>query len=159
MPKMVIPIVEGSKYRPDATTEAPKPKPVLFGSWANWGNTMNDEYMPAPSRNAARFVVHTPRMRIIAMSMSGVRLRTSTAIHRIETTAPRRMRPSVLADPQPEVVVWLIASSTVEIPAVIRPAASQLTRPDTRTGDSGMNLHVATAASTVATSGIQKSQW
>ena len=75
-----MPIVEGSRYRPETTTDAPKPKPVLFGSCANCGKMMNDAYIPAPSRNAARFVVHTPRMRIIVMSISGLRLRTSTAI-------------------------------------------------------------------------------
>ena len=32
---------------------------------------MNDEYSPPPIRNAARFVVHTPRIRIIVMSTSG----------------------------------------------------------------------------------------
>src|SRR6266566_6151321 len=144
---MLIPIVEGSRYRLETTPEAPNPNPVLLGSCANWGNTMNDEYMPAPSRNATRFVVHTPRIRIIVMSISGVRLLASTATQTIETMTPRRMRPSVLDDPQPQVVAWLIASSTVEMPTVISPAASQLTRPGTRTGDSGMNLHVATAAS------------
>ena len=45
------------------------------------------------------------------------------------------------------------------MPIVISAAASQLTRPGTRTGDSGMKRHVATAASTIATSGIQNSQW
>ena len=70
----------GSRYRPETTTEAPNPKPVLLGSCANCGKTMNDAYMPAPSRNAARLVVHTPRIRIIVMSISGLRLRISTAI-------------------------------------------------------------------------------
>src|SRR3984893_8498983 len=155
MPRMLITIVDGSKYSPETTTEAPKPKPVLLGSCANWGKTMNDEYIPAPSRNAATFVVHTPRIRIIVMSMSGVRLRTSTAIHTIETMTPTATSPRVLADPQPHLLVWLIASSTVEMPTVIRAAASQLIRPGTRTGDSGMNRQVARAASTAATSGRQ----
>ncbi len=56
-------------------------------------------------------------------------------------------------------VVSLIASSTSEMPIVISAPASQLIRPGTRTGDSGMKRHVATAASTTATSGSQKSQW
>ncbi len=63
--------VLGSRYRPESTTEAPNPKPVERGSCTNCGITMNDEYIPAPSRNAARFVVHTPRTRIISMSTSG----------------------------------------------------------------------------------------
>ena len=65
----------------------------------------------------------------------------------------------VLGEPQPQVVVSEIAISTIEMPAVIRAAASQLMRPGTRIGDSGMNLQVATAAMTVARSGIQNSQW
>src|SRR5271167_3230465 len=97
--------VEGSRYRPETTTDAPKPNPVLFGSCANCGKTMNDAYMPAPSRNAARFVVHTPRIRIIVISISGLRLRTSTAIHAPETSSPSRIIPSVLGEPQPHVVV------------------------------------------------------
>src|SRR5664279_5039816 len=119
---------------------------------------MNDAYIPAPSRNAARFAVHTPRMRIIVMSISGLALRASTAIHTAETARPAAIRPSVFDEPQPHEVVSEIASRTVEMPIVISAAASQLIRPGTRTGDSGMNRHVAIAAITVATSGIQKSQ-
>src|SRR5437588_11670605 len=78
----------GSRYRLETTIDAPKPNPVLLGSCANWGNTTNDEYMPAPSRNAARLVVHTPRIRIIVMSTSGMRLRTSTAIHSAQNPNP-----------------------------------------------------------------------
>src|ERR1039457_2711387 len=105
-----MPIVEGSRYRPETTTEAPKPKPVLLGSCANCGKTMNDAYIPAPSKNAARFVVHTPRIRIIVMSISGLRLRVSTAIHTPETARPAAIRPSVFDEPQPHVVVSEIAS-------------------------------------------------
>jgi hypothetical protein len=57
------------------------------------------------------------------------------------------------------VVVSLTAISTVESPTVISAAASQLMRPGTRIGDSGMKRQVATAASRIATSGIQNSQW
>jgi hypothetical protein len=154
-----MPIVDGSRYRPDTTTEAPKPKPVLFGSCANCGKMMNDAYIPAPSRKAARFVVHTPRMRIIVMSISGSLLRTSTATHTAMNASPTAIRPSVFADPQVHSVVSEIASSTAEMPIVINAAASQLIFPGTRTGDSGMNLHVASAARIVATSGNQNSQW
>src|SRR5271155_474211 len=119
-------IVEGSRYRPDTTTEAPKPKPVLLGSCANCGKTMNEAYMPAPSRKAARLVVHTPRMRIIVMSISGFLLRTSTAIQSADTAKPASSSPSVFDDPQPQAVVSEIASSTIEMPAVISAAASQL---------------------------------
>ena len=41
--------------------------------------------MPAPSRNAVRFVVHTPRIRIIVMSIRGDALRSSTATHAQQT--------------------------------------------------------------------------
>src|SRR5258708_11554028 len=114
--------------------------------------------MRAHSRNAERFVVHAPRMRIIVMSMRGLRERTSRAIETAENARPTRIRPIVFGDPQPHLVVSLIASSTVEMPIVISAAAGQLIRPGTRTGDSGMNRQVATAAISVATSGIQNSQ-
>src|ERR1700677_1728785 len=159
MPRIDIPTAAGSRYRPETTTEAPNPNPVLFGSWANWGNTMNEEYMPAPSRNAARFVVHTPRMRIIVMSTSGLLARTSTVIQTSEIARPTAIRPSARADPQPHVVVSDTAIRTVDMPIVISAADSQLMRPGTRTGDSGLKRQVATAASTVAISGIQNSQW
>src|SRR5579864_945212 len=142
-PTMTIPTVDGTRYSPDTTTDAPKPKPVLFGSCANCGNRMNDEYMPAPSRNAVRFVVHTPRIRIIAMSISGSALRVSTATHAAQTTRPAAVSPSVRDEPQPHAVASLIASSTAEMPALISSAASQLIRPGTRTGDSGTNRQVA----------------
>ena len=53
------------------------------------------------------------------------------------TARPAAIRASVLGEPQPQVVVSLIASSTVEMPIVISAAASQLMRPGTRIGDSG----------------------
>ncbi len=99
---------------------------------------MNEAYIPAPSRNAARLVVHTPRMRIIVMSISGLALRTSTAIHAQQTARPAAIMPSVFGEPQPHSVVCEIASSTVESPIVISVAASQLTLPGCLIGDSGM---------------------
>jgi hypothetical protein len=99
---------------------------------------MNDEYMPAPSRNAARFVVHTPRMRIIVMSTSGIRLRTSTATQTAQNASPTASNASVLEPPHPHTVVWAIPISSAEIPTLISVAASQLTFPGERTGDSGM---------------------
>src|SRR6202046_3736449 len=120
---------------------------------------MNEAYIPAPSRNADVLVVHTPLMRIIVMSIKGLSLRTSTAIQATETAMPTASRPSVLGDLQPQLVVWLIEISTIAMPIVIKVAASQLMRPGTRTGDSGMKRQVAIAASTVGIKGIQKSQW
>ena len=61
--------------------------------------------------------------------------------------------------PSPRLIVSEIATRTQEKPKVISAAASQLTRPGTRTGDSGTNRQVQIAAATVATSGIQYSQW
>ena len=111
--------------------------------------------MPAPSRNAVRFVVQTPRIRIIVMSISGSALRASTAIQPQQTSRPAPSRPSVLGEPQPQLVVSLIASSTAVMPVLISTAAVQLIRPGTRTGDSGTNRHVHTAATTIRTSGSQ----
>jgi len=88
-----------------------------------------------------------------------LRLRTSTAIQATETATPTAIRPSVLADPQPHVVVSEIAINTTDMPAVISAAASQLMRPGNFTGDSGMKRQVANAAKTVGTSGNQNSQW
>src|SRR6516164_9885892 len=103
---------------------------------------MNEAYIPAPSRNATRFVVHTPRIRIIVMSISGSLLWTSTQIHAAITTAPVANRAIVLDPPHPQTVVWAIAISTQEMPMLMSAAAGQLTRPGVRTGDSGTNRHV-----------------
>ncbi len=52
-----------------------------------------------------------------------------------------------------------MAISTQQNPTDISAAASQLTRPGTRSGDSGTNRQVQIAAPTMTTSGIQYSQW
>src|SRR5205807_9580614 len=103
---------------------------------------MNEEYMPAPSRKAARFVVHTPLIRIIVMSTRGSRLRTSTAIHRKHTSTPKPSSPSVLKLPQPHTVVWAIAIRMEAMPTLIKIAAGQLILRGERTGDSGLYRHV-----------------
>ena len=64
----------------------------------------------------------------------------------------------VLVPPQPHTVVSEIAISTQLMPTVISAAASQFTWPGDRTGDSGMNRQVHTAASMVTISGNQNSQ-
>ena len=99
---------------------------------------MNEAYRPAPSRNAARFVVHTPRTRIIAMSISGSRLCNSTPIHAAHTAKPAANSVKVRVSPQPHTVVCAIAISTQHIPRLISAAAGQFTCPGVRTGDSGM---------------------
>src|SRR3954467_10997003 len=112
---------EGSRYRLATTIEAPNPKPVLLGSWANWGRTMNDEYMPAPRRKAAMLVVQTPRTRIIVMSTNGSRLWTSTVTQSTQNTMPTPNSASVLVSPQPQTVVWVTPSRIPEMPTLISP--------------------------------------
>ena len=119
---------------------------------------MNDEYIPAPSRNATRFVVHTPRIRIIDMSINGSRLWTSTHTHAAQTSTPAPNSAIVFVPVQPQTVVCAIAIRRQEMPALISAAASQFTWPGVRTGDSGTNRHVQNAASSVTTSGAQNSQ-
>ena len=82
-------------------------------------------------------MVHTPRRRIIPMSISGSRLRSSTATHTAQMISPTASRESVRAEPQPQVVVSETASSASEMPIAIRPPATQLIRPGARIGDSG----------------------
>ena len=141
------------------TTEAPKPNPVEVGSCANCGRIRNEAYIPAPSRNATRFVVQTPRIRIIAMSINGSRECSSTITQAAVIASPSASRAIVLADNHPQLVVSEIAISTQLKPAVISAAASQLTLPGRRTGDSGTNRQVASAAIVITISGIQYSQW
>src|SRR3954451_19591581 len=119
---------------------------------------MNDAYMPAPSRNADRFAVHTARTRISVMSISGCALRDSTSTHATQIRSPTARTTSVFADPQPHVDASLTAIRTSVIPTLIRAAGSQLIRPGTRTGDSGTKRHVQTADTPIGTSGSQKSQ-
>ena len=84
---------------------------------------MKDEYIPTPMRKATALVVQTPRIAIIRMSTSGSRERRSSPTQAAISTAPRARRPSVLGEPQPQVLVWVIASSTPEMPTVISAAA------------------------------------
>ena len=78
-----------------------------------------------------------------------------------EERSPTSGRPSVFAEiPSPRSVVWLIASSTAEMPIVISAAASQLTRPgraDGRFRDQAPGGDGGERRS--RTSGIQNSQW
>ena len=99
---------------------------------------MNEEYIPTPTRNATRLVVHTPWMRIIAMSTSGSSERSSVSAPGGEHDEPGGdQRRCVLAEPQPQVVVWLTATRTITSPSDISAAASQLTLPGALIGDSG----------------------
>src|SRR6476469_7053799 len=120
---------------------------------------MKAEYMPTPTRNATTFVVHTPGMRIIRMYTSGWLERSSVRTQSASRTRPPAIPPSVLGDPQPQVVAWLIATSRTTRPDDIRVAASQLTRPGTLIGDSGTMRQVASVVIRITISGAQKSQW
>ena len=84
---------------------------------------MKDEYIPTPIRKATVLVVQTPRIAIIRMSTSGSRERSSSRTQAAISTMPKASRPSVFGEPQPQVLVSVIASSTPEMPAVISPAA------------------------------------
>src|SRR4051812_20650709 len=120
---------------------------------------MNDEYIPKPSMNATVLVVHTPRMRIIRMSTSGSVLLRSRATHEKSTTTPTPNSPSVRGESQPQPDAFVTASSTAVSPADISAAEPQLTRPGTRTGDSGTKRWISTVAAATGISGIQNSQW
>jgi len=74
----------------------------------------------------------------MAMSISGLLLRSSTSIHTPQTARPDPSRSSVFGLVQPHVVAWAIAMSTADRPTLISAAAAQFTRPGARTGDSGM---------------------
>ena len=58
-------------------TDAPKPKPADCGISTSLGTSRNEPNMPNPTISAVRFVVHTPRRRIIRMSTSGSATRSS----------------------------------------------------------------------------------
>jgi hypothetical protein len=96
---------------------------VLAGSWTSSGNSTNEEYIPTPIRKATVLVVQTPRIAIIRMSTNGSRERSSSRTQAAITNIPRASRPSVLGEPQPHVLVSVIARSTPEMPTVISPAA------------------------------------
>ena len=119
----------------------------------------NALYIPKPIRKPARFVVQTPRSRIIRMSTSGLAERISTLTQTTATTAAATIRPSVRAESQPQVGASLIARSRQTSQSESRTAPTQLTSPGARIGDSGMNSDRRDQVSTMTPSGIQNSQW
>ena len=137
-------------------TLAPKPKPVLSGSSTNCGIRMNELYIPKPISSVARLTVQTPRTTIIFMSTSGSLERDSARTQAASSTSPIANRPITLGEVQPQVGAWLKPSRMATSQPDRSDAPSQFTRPGLRTGDSGTNSHVATSASSTATSGIQK---
>lgn len=132
---------------------------MLRGSCTNWGSRTKEEYIPTPTSTATRFVVQTPRIRIILMSTSGSFAPSSVLTQATRLRTPSAIRPSVLADPQPHALVWLTATSTRTRPVDISAAARQLMWPGSLTGEGGTKKCVATAATRIARSGSQNSQW
>src|SRR4051794_16593879 len=127
-PTRSIATVEGTMKSPAAVTEAPNPNPVLAGVSTNWGSTMNDEYIPAPSSSATRFVVHTGRSLITLISTSGWRATSSVHPQVPSSASPTAAKPSVCADPHRQVGASLTASSSATGPADSSAAAVQLIR-------------------------------
>ena len=84
---------DGSRKRPACVTVEPKPYPADVGVSTNWGMSTNEPYIPTPRRTAARFVVQTPRRRIICMSTSGVGRLASIATQTTATTTAAASRP------------------------------------------------------------------
>ena len=117
------------------------------------------EYMPIPNRNATRLFVHTAGTRIIFMSMRGWRERASTSVQATPMTTASATRPITSGDPHPQLGASLTPMSRATSHPERSRAASQLTWPGVRTGDSGTNTKAHTAAITVITRGIQNSQW
>ena len=154
-----IAMLIGSRKRPACVTDAPKPKPVLRGSSTNCGTRMNAANMPKPSSSVARFVVHTPRSRIMRMSTRGTAARSSTRTQTTTSTAVAANRPSVGPEAQPQRDPSLTPSRRQMSQPESRAAPAQLIRPGVRKCDSGTKRSVATPALSTTTRGIQNSQW
>src|SRR5664279_4696212 len=60
------------------------------------------EYIPTPNRKATRLFVHTAGTRIMCMSISGWRERSSTAIQAAARTTARARRPRTFVEPHPQ---------------------------------------------------------
>ena len=93
------------------------------------------------------------------MSTTGASLRDSAHTQTRIRTAASTKRPIVFPEVQPQLPPSLTGTSS----ATSQPASSTAPigsiRPGVRTGDSGTNTIVPTAAATTATSGSQNSQW
>ena len=158
-PASSIPSVAGTMNNPALVTEAPKPKPVLVGSSTSSGTSTNEANIPKPRTSAARLVVHTGRRRIMRMSTSGSSLRDSTRTHAAARTIAAASEPSVPAEIHPQLEPSLTGTSKATSQPASSRAPAGLIRPGVRTGDSGTNTTIPTAAATTATSGSQNSQW
>ena len=119
----------------------------------------NELYIPKPIRKPVRFVVHTPRSRIICMSTSGLGDRSSALTQTAAITTASTIRPITRAESHPHVGASLIARSRQISQSESRMAPVQLTVPGARIGDSGITMTVAIVVRTMRASGIQNSQW
>src|SRR5215211_2568868 len=109
--------------------------------------------MPA----ATRLVVQTPRSRMSPMSTSGAAIRRSNATQPQNTVAATAKRASSRAESQPQRLPSVMASRNATSATESSAAPTTSTRAGVRTGDSGTNAHVSTAAGTVTTSADQNS--
>src|ERR687885_2360425 len=138
----------GSRITPDSVIDAPRPYPVAVGICRNSGMKANPAYIATPNSSAERFVVQTPRMRIMPMSISGCAARDSAHAQTVTTTTAAASSPSTAGEPQPQVGASLTASSRQTSQTDSSAAVAQFTEPPARDGDSGTSTYAATAART-----------
>src|SRR3954465_6626814 len=105
-------------------------------------------YIATPKSSPTRFVVHTPRTRIIRMSISGCSARDSAHTHTTASTTATASSTSTFGEPQPQFGASLTPTSSQTSHTESRNAVIQFTEPAARAGDSGTNTKAATAAST-----------
>ena len=127
----------GSINRPACVTLEPKPNPAAFGICMNCGTNAYTANIAAPNSSATRFVVQTAGSRIIRMSISGFRERSSTVIQATSSTTAVANNPIVNNEPQPQDRPALSGSSSATNQPDSNVAASQSIRPGTLFGDSG----------------------
>src|SRR5699024_6945762 len=146
----------GSNISPDWLMVVPKPYPASWGSVCkNSGTHANGAYIPTPTSNATRFVVHTPGRRIMCMSISGTRARRSDTTQTPISTTPPVSSPITTGELQPQACPWLRASKIATSQPDNHTAGKKLMRPGVRTGDSGINNPATPAATAVTIAGSQ----
>ncbi len=107
--------------------------------------------------SAMRLAVHTARVRIICMSMSGAGECSSASTHSTRVTAEATSSSSTTGAVQPDAAAELTPRRRASNHAVSRTTGSQLIRSRPRAGDSGTSKWAATAARTTAMPGSQNS--
>ena len=143
--------------RPAKVIEAPNPNPVARGSSTSAGITAIEAYIPAPSRNAARLAVQTPRSAIIRMSTSGAGEASSRRTHATRNAPPPANSPTVLGESHPHWPDSVTATSSVESPTAISAADTVLTLAGVRTGEAGTHRATSRPLTTSRPSGSQNS--